>query len=83
MEEIDAGIVLEHLSKERPIFHSEYDFQFAFAWKIKSMYPKTEVRVQQPMKRVRNSKKEKNEYIDLILRDERDIIGIELKYITA
>lgn len=37
MEEIDAGIVLEHLSKERPIFHSEYDFQFAFAWKIKSM----------------------------------------------
>lgn len=35
------------------------------------------------MKRVRNSKKEKNEYIDLILRDERDIIGIELKYVTA
>jgi len=38
--------VLVSLSRDRPVFHSEKDFQFALAWKIHEMYPRAQVRLE-------------------------------------
>jgi|SRR5215813_7697740 len=39
---------LSALSKERPIFHSEADFQFAFAWKMREQNLAYSVRLEVP-----------------------------------
>lgn len=72
MTRIEIKDVLEKLSKERPIFHSEKDFQFSLAWKIKSLYPEVAVRLEKPMCR----DTDKNEHIDIFLKDEVNDIGI-------
>jgi hypothetical protein len=38
---------LPSLSRERPIFHSEADFQHALAWHIHPRHPDTRVRLEQ------------------------------------
>jgi len=76
---IEIKDVLETLSRERPIFHSEMDFQFALAWKIKSLYPEVEVRLEKPLMGAINS----TEHIDIFLINSEINIGIELKYIKA
>jgi len=38
--------VIHLLSKERPLFHSEADFQHALAWAIHKNYPDVEVRLE-------------------------------------
>ena len=38
--------VLTRLSRSRKVFHSEADFQFAFAWESKTMNPGLEVRLE-------------------------------------
>lgn len=79
MKKIEIEKVLEILSKERPIFHSEKDFQFSLAWKIKSLYPEVAVRLEKPLHRNTDS----TEHIDIFLREGAIDIGMELKYITA
>ena len=44
MLDIDNQMVA--LSKERPVFHSEADFQFAFAWRIKQAMPRWNIRLE-------------------------------------
>lgn len=38
--------VIYELSKRRPIFHSETDFQFSLAWIIKEQYPNCDIRLE-------------------------------------
>ena len=42
----DIHGVMQGLAESRPIFHSEADFQFALAWRIKEMMPGCEVRLE-------------------------------------
>jgi len=43
---IEITNILGQLSQERPIFHSERDFQHALAWKIHTIYPGIEMRLE-------------------------------------
>ena len=78
--EIDFNKILGELSKERPLFYNERDFQFSLAWKIKSFYPDLDIRLEKAINVDENS----SEYLDIIVLDKgKESIGIELKYITS
>ena len=69
---------IKELKVERPLFHSEADFQHALAVKIKEKDPRAEIRLE---KRVKSKDKDKN-YVDLVIIKENYEIFIELKYKT-
>lgn len=75
MAELDIHGVMEELAERRPIFHSEANFQFAFAWQIATMKRDGEVRLEKPFRR-----DDKTRYLDIWLPTAR--IPIELKYCT-
>ena len=79
--DFDIIRVMQALAKERPVFHSEADFQHALAWKIQQIYPKFGIRLEQRFQLLNGN----YAYIDLILRDEiqNKKIFIELKYKTS
>ena len=72
----DANLVLDSLSSTREVFHSEFDFQFAFAWTAKNIYPHLEVRLE--------THPTPSESLDLALVDptSNSGIAIEFKYKT-
>ncbi|MGY3718721.1 hypothetical protein ACWE42_24765, partial [Sutcliffiella cohnii] len=43
---LDIKSVLQSLSKHRPIFHAEADFQQSLAWEIKEHYPNCKIRLE-------------------------------------
>ena len=65
------------LSSRRPVFHSEADFQFAFAQAVTAANPSIEVRLEarQPADRA--------EYVDLVCWTAQQRTLIEFKYATA
>ena len=75
MNDYAIGGVLEQLSKKRPVFHSEADFQFAFAWEIKSKYPKSEIRLEYKIPDL-----PQKTYVDIWIKNKKTTIAIELKY---
>lgn len=75
MTGFDIDQVLEQLAEERPVFHSEADFQFALAWQINKMTPNAGVRLEWPF-----SLDGANRHLDIWLRTPG--IAIELKYRT-
>ena len=72
---IDVRDLLEGLASERPVFHSEAEFQHALAWRIHQTHPGAQIRPEYkpfPEERV---------YIDIwVAGTER--AAIELKYFT-
>ncbi|UHA75414.1 hypothetical protein [Paenibacillus sp. 481] len=74
----DIYRVLDKLAQDRPVLHSEADFQFALAWKIRLLYPDAAVRLEYNP-HVFESKK----YIDIWIHfpNGRNV-AIELKYKT-
>ena len=70
---IDIHNLIANLSKQRPIFHSEADFQHALAWQIHKTMPDCKIRLELPYR------KEKNWHLDIYLPIQR--IVIELKYL--
>lgn len=73
---MDIHLAFDKLRENRPIFHSEADFQFALAWEIQKMYPHASIRMECP------SIEESNKYIDIVVRNEGKVYPIELKYKT-
>lgn len=70
--------LIRMLSKERPVFYSEADFQHALAWKIHENYPEMNIRLE---RRIELDSKEI--YVDIYLQDKVGRVGlIELKYKT-
>lgn len=69
--------VLHRLAEERPIFHSEADFQHALAWKLHQLEPNSRVRLEVPFRKDLFS-----EYLDLQLVGQNRSLAIELKYKT-
>jgi hypothetical protein len=80
MIKIDLNNVVTLLSRERPLFHNEKDFQFSLAWKFQQLNPGLSVRLE----KLFSGNGGHSEYLDLFVSDGKNIeIGIELKYITA
>ncbi|MBM3210655.1 hypothetical protein FJZ33_00430 [Candidatus Poribacteria bacterium] len=74
---IDIEDMLDKLSKKRPVFHSEADFQHALAWEIHKSYPGADIRLE---KRIVLNGDEI--YIDISISLDNDTMLIELKYKT-
>lgn len=67
---------LTELSNEREVFYSEFDFQFAFAWKLKSSKSNLELRLERPF-----SIDGRVYELDIFIPSfESKKVGIELKY---
>ena len=77
----DIHGIMKDLSKHRPIFHLEVDFQFALAWQIHEAMPDCKIRLELPYRVLdpQSDETDKN-HLDIYLQTER--IAIELKYIT-
>ena len=72
---IELPSLLEGLSRTRPIFHSEADFQHALAWAIHERYPDANIRLEYkpfPTERL---------YVDIWVSGTENA-AIELKYLT-
>jgi hypothetical protein len=67
--------LMDGLTVERPLFHSEADFQHALAWRIHELYPRAKIRLEVPSLRF-----DKRERIDILVRTETSNYAIELKY---
>ncbi|MGQ4876932.1 MAG: hypothetical protein ACP6IY_22940, partial [Promethearchaeia archaeon] len=78
LNNINIDDVMERLSKERPIFHSEADFQHSLAWKIHEIYPELNIRLEKGF-----SLNNKKIHIDIFITYEENIWLFELKYKTA
>lgn len=75
--------LLIELSHGRPVFHSEADFQFALAWKIKEhLQDSGEVRLEYPFIETKDELK-RNQYIDIVVILGGKKIPIEVKYKTT
>lgn len=83
--------VLLALAKERKVFWSEADFQFAFAWKLKEMFedrnPQSTINVRlerraDALEKRDDGKKSGDAYIDIWVEIYKMVYPIELKYKT-
>lgn len=85
INEEDIIDVMNKLAKERPLFHSEADFQHALGWMIRDFYPKARVRAEvktfYPMEKM--GKRRKRRSLDLLVASKSHRAAIELKYKTA
>ncbi|MEQ1659360.1 MAG: hypothetical protein ABL896_11345 [Hylemonella sp.] len=69
---------LEALGKQRPLFHSEADFQHALAWSVHQDVPDSVIRLERPFRMEQGSI-----YLDLFIRESSGRkLAIELKYKT-
>ena len=68
--------VMTELAMQRPLFHSEADFQHALAWYVHEKNPDARIRLEgRPLPA-------ENLYLDLWIETEHGITAIELKYAT-
>lgn len=75
----DLEKALKSLSEIRKVFHSEADFQFAYAWQLKECFQDAEVRLEFP---ICHNGASKRLYLDLLLTINGIRYGVELKYKT-
>jgi hypothetical protein len=76
VSEVEALIAaaMLRLSRRRPLFHSEPDFQLAFAWELQTAYPDSHLRLE---KRVSDDPRVE---LDVLFVCEGRRYGLELKY---
>lgn len=67
---------LAALAVQRPVFHSEADFQHALAWQIQQLLQEAQIRLELPVKG------ETRRYLDIAVQDGAEHVLIELKYKT-
>ena len=72
--------VLKSLAGERPIFHSEADFQHSLAWKMREIYPTLHPRLEYPLNSPGDSKRKACDIV--LLQNGKVKVAIELKYFT-
>lgn len=68
---------LATLARQRPIFHSEADFQHALAWVIHQQIPAASIRLEFPIPFVARLN-----HVDIWIKQPKSILAIELKYKT-
>lgn len=68
----DVLATLARLAERRPVFHSEADFQLAFAWQLQTAYPDSQIQLEvRPRPHVR---------LDVLFRSKGKRTAFELKY---
>jgi len=72
---------IRELIQERDCFHSEDDFKFSLAWKIKNKIKNAEIRLEKPFREIHGKERSKPFHLDIFVKLGRRI-GIELKYKT-
>ena len=77
--DLSVSAVLTALAKQRPVFHSEADFQHAIAWEIHKRLPRASVRLERP---VEVSHLNKLLHVEVWIEQDGDVLAIELKYKT-
>jgi hypothetical protein len=77
--DLSVSAVLTALSEQRPIFHSEADFQHAIAWQMHKRLPRASVRLERP---VEVSHLDKRLHVDIWIEQDDHVLAIELKYKT-
>ena len=71
-------VILKILAEERPIFHSEADFQHALAWKIHEQIPDCEIMLERPYTHNDNNRI----YLDVFVKCKNTTYAFEMKYRT-
>lgn len=74
---IDIPTALATLAKNRPVFHSEADFQHSLAWEIQKKLPDASVRLERPMMH-----SGRNLHVDVWITQGAQLLALELKYKT-
>ena len=74
---INIKDALNKLSRKRPVFHSEADFQHSLAWEIHEMYPNLNIRLEK-----REEINGEELYLDAFIFKNSKICALELKYKT-
>jgi hypothetical protein len=74
MEIAELRDLFAELARKRPLFHSEADFQHAFAWEIQLRYPAAKVRLQQQI--------QEGIQLDARFEIEGHRTGLELRYMV-
>ena len=74
---LDVNDLMKDLARERPVFHSEADFQHALAWHIREVGLDPRIRLERPLKWPRTKDRI---HLDLWLPDSN--VAVELKYRT-
>lgn len=74
---LDIAEILIALAAQRPIFHSEADFQHAFAWEIHRRLPNASIRLEFPVRPLN-----KQLFLDVWVAQGDAIFAVELKYKT-
>jgi hypothetical protein len=72
---VDVAAVLAALAVQRPVFHSERDFQHALAWQMQLSHPQAQIRLEPRPRR--------GIHLDLLVRQAEWRTAIELKYLVA
>ena len=79
MKTFDLSQILETALQCRSVFHSESDFQHHLAWEIHKTFKDAEVRLERPLP---HNKGDTRGHCDIVVGNDGEIIGIELKYKT-
>jgi hypothetical protein len=72
---IDVHATLDGLAAQRPLFHSEADFQHAVAWNLHLSRPDAAIRLEQPVQTPL-----KVVHVDLVATHGSEVFACELKY---
>lgn len=73
----NISLVMTCLAKSRPLFHSEADFQHAFAWEMQKQLPNSSIRLEKPIQTFNGFV-----HLDVLVQNQNKAIAIELKYKT-
>jgi hypothetical protein len=74
---INISELMNTLSMQRKAYHSEADFQHAFAWKLHQQFPESSVRLEKLIRP--NGEKQ---YLDFLIQLSNKSMAVELKYKT-
>lgn len=74
--------VMSALARDRPVFHSEADFQHAFARVLWDLAPNVQSRLEVRQAPSDDAQRERREYVDLVCRSPLGTTAIEFKYFT-
>jgi hypothetical protein len=74
---LDMGGVLTEMAHQRPVFHSEADFQHAFAWEVHRQVPDASIRLEKPLTTIAGVA-----HLDVLIQREGATVAVELKYKT-
>lgn len=74
---VDPVRIMEAIAQTRALFHSEADFQHAFAWELHRTAPDWDIRLEVPVRTHFGSI-----HLDLLVRSRSGEVAIELKYKT-